>query len=341
MESSNASLPQQWKAPISRLPSALDISLATNQIPDIQLHTSNGSQRRASHAEDAMLDQDDRSSSLSDLEDHLATGGTDNQGKPPPLSEDEEDDTEAETERLEQTPQKSRKRKNVLLSSTNQFTERSTTPLLAEEDNEPLSSRPSDALLVDDRDQHLDPIDQSIDHNSDISSLGDYNEEISRPISPMHMPGKKRKRTSQDSQVKDEDVTAESLKRVAAHLENHVADRQTDPVALLNGDEQENDDTIEDEGSGDDVGDWPDENPPKDEIVNNEEGAAGDGNDSNGEDIDMEDINNGVEVDATARSEEERMFDPNPQLLGYLCFSTIQWLIFYFKSSRKKPLWTL
>src|SRR6186713_3530218 len=52
------------------------------------------------------MDHDDGSSSLSELEDRPATEGTENHNeKSSPVSEDEED-TEAETERLEESPYK-------------------------------------------------------------------------------------------------------------------------------------------------------------------------------------------------------------------------------------------
>lgn len=85
-------------------------------------------QHRAQPAQDPLdADHDRRSSSLSDLGDHIENEAMDASGRE--KSEDvEADDTEAETERLEDSPYKERKHQNVLLATANSINPAHTSP---------------------------------------------------------------------------------------------------------------------------------------------------------------------------------------------------------------------
>lgn len=165
-------------------------------------------------------DGDDRSSSLSDIEERPGNELLENNDIGSP-QEPEADDTEAETERWEESPQKIRKQKHVILSSSKRRDSKSSTRHVRlgngikdktlRQVGLPNASVPRDDSLG------LDQIDQM----SEISSLGDSATETSRPMSPVKQ-GIKRKRLTRDLVNSDLDVTAESLKKVAAHLENHV-----------------------------------------------------------------------------------------------------------------------
>ena len=85
-------------------------------------------QPRAQPAQDHLdTDHDRRSSSLSDLGDHIENEAMETSSRE--KSEDvEADDTEAETERLEDSPYKERKHQNVLLATANSINPAHTSP---------------------------------------------------------------------------------------------------------------------------------------------------------------------------------------------------------------------
>ena len=163
---------------------------------------------------------DDTSSSLSDIEDRPTNELLDeNRIRSAQVSDDE--DTEAETERLDESPRKLRKQKNVVLGSTrgddngDSATVQQSGP---QKQNDTLQDgRHMNGLVTGD-------IGFEDDQNpaSDISSLGDSVTETSQPASPAMKAGKKRKRPDRDLIESDQDVTIESLKKVAAHLASHV-----------------------------------------------------------------------------------------------------------------------
>ena len=234
-----------------------------------------------------IMDQDDRSSSLSDLDDRPATEGTDNQkSSPSPVSED--DDTEAETERVEESPYK-REQKNILLSS-----------------NESLSNGASNnattALVDDDPKTDTNPSRNEVDeaiHISDISSLEDSGDEGSGPESPSSVISKKRKRFVDDE-------TSTSLKKASMKLTSHAADQAAhdddspsppaDKISvngeqagdIEEGSEDEEEESDHDKNEGDDV-------------------AINERMDIDGEDADMEDAGGPeADVEQAGRNEEER-----------------------------------
>lgn len=241
----------------------------------------------------ASSDHDDRSSSLSDLEDRPGTEGTGTlNNKSSPVSEEE--DTEAETERLETSPQKARKQRNVVLSATRELSNGSSMVHVASLDAHSTEGRGND----NHRKANSDSVSDAMDPTSDISSLGD-SAEGSAPDSPTSTSSKKRKR--------EEDSTAQSLKKVAIQLANKVADRvekaEQDTGSLLgaseNGEHRLGGGNVSEvDGEQSTPGDQQDHGA---HIELREGGDA----DSDGEDIDMEDAGPEPETGSLARTEEE------------------------------------
>ena len=208
-------------------PPTLDLSVATVfPIPDVKGEQSNlGAPHTtlASHEGAAESDRDDRSSSLSDLEDRPATERTaipHLKSSPPP----EEEDTEAETERLEESPQKLRKYQNVLLSASAGIMEgqiRSET----QSPNKEVEPRLFASAVVEQVPESAQngAEDDSMDQTSDISSLEDTVEGISRQVSPKSMTGKKRKRSSREVLGENDNAMVRSLKRAAIDLVSDLA----------------------------------------------------------------------------------------------------------------------
>ena len=170
----------------------------------------------------AESDKDDRSSSLSDIEDRPATERTaipHMKSSPPP----EEDDTEAETERLEESPQKLRKQQNVLLSATAGIVEGQKD---SETQNSNTEAEPSlFALAVEQAPESTQTgaEEDGMDQTSDITSLEDTVEGTSRQVSPTSITGKKRKRSSHGTLGESDDAIVRSLKRAAVDLVNNLA----------------------------------------------------------------------------------------------------------------------
>ncbi len=97
------------------------LSIASQIIPKADQAVING----APHSEEPVDEGDDRSSSLSELGERAGHDEPDHD-----LGEvSEANDTEAETERLEDSPQKIRKHQNVILTPANDFYEDRRSPL--------------------------------------------------------------------------------------------------------------------------------------------------------------------------------------------------------------------
>ena len=164
---------------------------------------------------------DDTSSSLSDIEDRAANELLENNQDKSARPSDN-DDTEAETERLEESPHKTRQHKNIILGLAR--VDDTSDQVLTESSNHPKQNgvlqakRPTDKPGSRDIRFEDDPNDPT----SDISSLGDTATEISQPASPTVKAGKKRKRSSRDLIDSEQDVTTESIKKVVAQLANHT-----------------------------------------------------------------------------------------------------------------------
>lgn len=247
-----------------------------------------------------LAEHDDRSSSLSDIEDRLATEGTD--AVPDRSSQiSEEEDTEAETERLEESPDKLRQRKQVLLSAAN-LVSNDTLPLIRKQ-NTMAGDEAKAGLNADSRDgPHSDPLYPT----SPISSLDESAGEGSEGETATSNSSRKRKRG-------DDETTNESLKRAAMQLlVNQVGDDAAEKVqgsaefviTSANGRQIVGSGELFEEHSGDS---------PRQHLKNQAEQE--DAVESNDEDVDMEDA--GVEADTSARNEEERKLSINSPLSRY------------------------
>ena len=276
--------------------------------PSMQLlaEAAQNESRNIKDGADNIPDQDDRSSSLSDLEDRPATEGDDrNLEKSSSVSEG--GDTEAETERLEDSPHKIRKQKIVHLGITHNLPNGSSPSTAPVEVLEP--EQLSGATLTDKFEKgNIDYSSDVPDPTSEISSLEESAAEGSPPDSPASRSSKKRKREEEEEE-EEEDTTAKSLKRVAIQLANHVADSasgrgsgSTPVAAASNGghrvedaeatDGEAEDSAVEDHGDDDNTVAEPLDN------VNNI--------DSNDEDVDMEDVGPEPDTGPSGRTKEER-----------------------------------
>lgn len=181
-------------------------------------HTTNGDLGAVVHS-----DQDDRSSSLSDIEERPVANGLEKvtMKSSPPL---EDYDTEAETERLEESPNKMRKQQNVVLSASAQP---SGTTLCVSDGNlgENTELRTVAAVLAH-KNTHRDLEDDAMDQTSDISSLEDTADDTSRPNSPAGTSGKKRKRSSQGTSAESDTSGLRSHKRAAIGLHDATLNQQ-------------------------------------------------------------------------------------------------------------------
>ncbi len=153
---------------------------------------------------------DDRSSSLSDIEDrtantnlarnsHTIRGGS------------EANDTEAETERLEDSPQKVQKHTNVVLSSANDVYQESAKA--AENDTHSSNGSPDrPEILRAPEDRNLAQvtriIDARVDQTSDISSLQDSSEENERSVLPSNMSRKRKRKSLPSNNLSEDENTA-------------------------------------------------------------------------------------------------------------------------------------
>ena len=137
-------------------------------------------------------DDSDRSSSLSEIDDNndseaeADVESTNELSPSQAFGDEEEDDTEAETERLEESPDKTRKQKKVLLSADNEVTSTNVTVL-----------KQVSSAAHEDKDQeegenisHLDIPTMASPISSPVSSAN----EASSPASPLSTSSKKRKR---------------------------------------------------------------------------------------------------------------------------------------------------
>ena len=213
--------------------SSLQILTETVSSPLPAVQQANDIQRpllsRQIHEETTSVVRDDRSSSLSDPEDRPIAEGIDTtQGNPSPASED--DDTEAETERLEESPQKLRKRRIVVLNAAKKPIEERT-----QGNGEQWNANGNPIIHAGDRPITIPSIGQSIieddgmEQTSEISSLEDTAEEASEPESPSSVAGRKRKRSSREAAGEKDSATVESLKRAASHLASSMSQNKSRP----------------------------------------------------------------------------------------------------------------
>ena len=242
-----------------------------------------------------LSEPDDRSSGLSDIDDRPATEGTDGAlERSSQLSEDE--DTEAETERLEESPDKLRKHKQVLLSATGLASDRLSTPTKKLDE-----LAPGDDLVPGiDIEVREDLNSDQLYPTSPMSSLEESADERSREETPTSSSSRKRKRG-------EDDVADKSLKQAALQLlANQVGDEAAEEakgsaefvITSAEGRRTVGNGEMFEDQDEESPQDQPEEQPEEEEVE--QEDAA----ESNEEDVDMEDA--GVEADTSARNEEER-----------------------------------
>ena len=287
---------------------------------------------------------DDRSSSLSDIEDR--TGNTEPSHTSRTIRDSSDaNDTEAETERLEVSPQKTRKLTNVVLSSSNGVYHESEDAIEHDALSASGSLDQSKVLRVPDgRDlaRELNMNDPRLEQTSDISSLEDSGEEMERSAPSFNSSSRKRKRKSPQSNSLTEDEKAEviSMRRTQsplnqAHLYSNILDKGSNVEKILadNGLNSGTDRRKYIElGAEATSSQHPSPSKSKskkgkrkakktkDEDLDqsNRANLYADGEvghfdnleqvDSNGEDVEMEDIGDGPEADIAARTEEGREY---------------------------------
>ena len=247
-------------------------------------------------------EQDDRSSSLSDLEDRQGTDATDKVNeKSLPASDD---DTEAETERLEATPHKLRRQRHVILGTADpalQDTARQSSVELAPSQRSSPLGKPE----TREQDYALD----ALDPTSEISSLEDSAEGGSGLKSPASTSSRKRKR--------DEDSTVHSLKRAAFELASHIADQSDsiEPVAGAGDAGYDHGGAIETADVSEEEVDESGEERAKEGTAPMEIEQEASTPRSVEEDEDMEDVGPEPDASSAARSEEEREYNRPLELL--------------------------
>ena len=343
--STHPSLKPTMAAPSPQvLPSSLETANITTSPSFAEKSQSNNNVNveavQPGHEAGPEADRDDRSSSLSDIEDRpIAEGPSQSQlrSSSPP----EDVDTEAETERLEESPHKLRKHQNVVFSATNNSSGE-TMAAGSQRSKGTTEAFAMDVVTVrqipDDNNDGLE--DEVMDQISDISSLEASAEENSRSVSPASVSGRKRKRLRHGIRVESDSFKVNPLKRAAVGLvsnigNNHVRLELPELAPIMK------EETMDDRGDGEDElsaegGDEPnsllhpvtyimkksnragkrggeseleasgsrDVSPGLEDVDAND---ANDAEESAVEDVEMEDIIPGMEAEAAMRNDEEGM----------------------------------
>ncbi|MCJ1419778.1 hypothetical protein MMC32_006134 [Xylographa parallela] len=286
-----------------------------------------------SHVTEVEIHRDDRSSSLSDIEDRPVAEPLENTLLIASTIS-ESDDTEAETERLEESPQKLRKHENVVFTATQKLTS-NTQAISDESPSEKTRSIASNAHASGSMPDlvHSDPEDDPMDQTSEISSLEDTVEEASRAESPVSVSGKKRKRSTPKSTNRSDSAIVKSLKQAAEHLASNMIQNgnhsDVPDLALSMKQEPAEDHTYDDDEDEISVAGGEDTNILlRPTLYSNQKShrmdkgadehgsrvispgmedidADGDAADSGGEDGDLDDVVQSMGIDATMRNEEE------------------------------------
>ena len=165
-------------------------------------------------------DEDDGSSSLSELGDRA---GIEHSSR----AVSEVNDTEAETERLEESPYKQRRRQDVVLTSANgtygDHQNQSVNRVLPEELASP-GRYCTDSFLPAMADRALGPSKgKGLEQTSDISSLEDSGEESGKDLSSMLSVPIKRKRSSFEADSGSDHSTMRELSTKAMKLSDSIA----------------------------------------------------------------------------------------------------------------------
>ncbi|CAF9937790.1 MAG: hypothetical protein ALECFALPRED_007392 [Alectoria fallacina] len=191
---------------------------------------SSADRENASGVEDGeklQAEEDDRSSSLSELGDRVGIEHSSRAGS-------EANDTEAETERLEDSPQKQRRHQDVVLTSTNatyiDHQNQSATHILPERTASPgLSSAENASMEIADRASGPGSEGERLEQTSDISSLEDSGEESGKALSPSRSIPTKRKRSSfEEDSASDQDTMREPSTKAMKLFDNIAAEASAD-----------------------------------------------------------------------------------------------------------------
>ena len=245
-------------------------------------------------------ENDDRSSSLSDPDDRLVAEDTDPILEKSSQVSEEEEDTEAETERLEESPDKPRQHKNVLLSAPERAPSGAGTPIIRTGIISPSGDLPREQDVEMADEVHSDIIDQT----SPISSLEDSIDEGSGLDSPSSSSSRKRKR--EDDATTDTTIKRAAMQLLANQLGNEGAEDAKASAKFIISSAGDHPKALSNEPTERNGGDTPPEEhqdlPNQDEVEEPLEGA-----DSLEEDVDMDD--GGPELEATVRNEEEGKFE--------------------------------
>lgn len=183
------------------------LSMVSQVMPDVEPPIING----ATYANEPMDVGDDRSSSLSELGER---GGRDEPQNEMGESSDAID-TEAETERLEVSPQKIRKHQNVVLSQANRLHEDEQDPIARPiSPSTPIEIGQCDSAALVFRSTNfslgLRSNADRMEPTSEISSLADSGEDIDRALSDIPSSPRKRKRSSlENDSISDRDSLPE------------------------------------------------------------------------------------------------------------------------------------
>jgi hypothetical protein len=173
-------------------------SIASTTVPK----TDHGIVIGAGHTEAPHHDEDDRSSSLSEIGERAEHDEADNAF----YNGSDENDTEAETERLDNSPQNLRNHKAIILTSSDALygvrsgpLETSVIPLMVADCGKDTTMLSSSAQLTNSTGSRLNT--DTMEQTSEISSLADSGEETSKRFSLSPSTARKRKRSSfeQDS----------------------------------------------------------------------------------------------------------------------------------------------
>ena len=185
----------------------------------------------------AQAEADDRSSSLSDLGDRTGVEHSSHAGS------EEVNDTEAETERLEDSPQKERRHQDVVLTSVSGIYDDQQNPATARalpETSSNLGLSPSRDVPLEVTNCASDPGSEAERHEqtSDISSIEDSGEESGKHLSPSSSSLVKRKRSNfEEDSASEPDVIREPSAKAMKLFDGDTAEvsaklgPMTQPVA--------------------------------------------------------------------------------------------------------------
>lgn len=173
--------------------------------------------------EKLQAEEDDKSSSLSELGDRAAMEHSSRAGS-------EVNDTEAETERLEDSPQKQRRHQDVILSSINGTNgDHQNQPVAHTLPEKIVSPGQSSALNVSirmaDRASGLGSKGERLEQTSDTSSLEDSGGESDKALAPtLPIPMKRKRSRFEEDSASDHDTIREPSTKAMKLFDNNAAE---------------------------------------------------------------------------------------------------------------------